>query len=86
MGRGILCNAYGVCYSKTEPLLEHHPVASPIVDSPLENPIWEPEVPGAIYLVRKSATERMPPRTEAAPAPRPGTSCLHCESWSHLCG
>ncbi|XP_037440139.1 uncharacterized protein LOC119308115 isoform X1 [Triticum dicoccoides] len=80
MGRGTLCNACGVWYSKNGTLPEHLPVSSPIVDSPLENPIWEPEVPGAIYLVRKSATERMPPRTEAAPAPRPGTSCLHCGS------
>lgn len=80
MGRGTLCNACEVWYSKNGTLPEHRPVASPIVDSPLESPIWEPEVPGAIYLVRKSATERRPPKTEAAPAPRPGTSCLHCGS------
>lgn len=80
MGRGTLCNACGV--GKTGPLLERRPAASPIVNSPLENPIWEPEVPGAIYLVRKSAAERRPhtARTEAAPAPGPGTSCLHCGS------
>ncbi|KAM0914810.1 hypothetical protein ACQ4PT_011284 [Festuca glaucescens] len=78
MRRGTLCNA---C-SKTGALPECRPAASPIVDSPLENPIWEPEVPGAIYLVRKSAAERRPHthRTEAAPAPRAGTRCLHCGS------
>uniref|UniRef100_A0ACD5XNR7 Uncharacterized protein n=1 Tax=Avena sativa TaxID=4498 RepID=A0ACD5XNR7_AVESA len=78
MGRDTICNACGV--NKTGALPERRPAASPI--APLENPIWEPEVPGAIYLVRKSAAERRPPapRTEAAPAPRPGTRCLHCGS------
>ena len=80
MGRGTLCSACEVWHSKTGALPERRPAASPIVDAPLENPIWEPEVPGAIYLVRKSAAERRPPRTEAAPALRPGTSCLHCGS------
>ncbi|KAM0882204.1 hypothetical protein ACQ4PT_032481 [Festuca glaucescens] len=78
MRRGTLCNA---C-SHPGALPECRPAASPILDSPLENPIWEPEVPGAIYLVRKSAAERRPHthRAEAAPAPRPGTRCLHCGS------
>ncbi|CAM0950146.1 unnamed protein product [Alopecurus aequalis] len=80
MRRGTLCNACGVWYSKTGALPERRPAASPIVDAPPENPIWEPEVPGAIYLVRKSAAERRPHRTEAAPAPRPATRCLNCGS------
>jgi hypothetical protein len=75
MGRGTLCNACS--------MPERRPAATPIINSPpLENRIWEPEVPGAIYLVRKSAAERRTPKTEAAPPPppRPGTSCLHCGS------
>uniref|UniRef100_A0ACD5Y5E7 Uncharacterized protein n=1 Tax=Avena sativa TaxID=4498 RepID=A0ACD5Y5E7_AVESA len=83
MGRGALCNDCGA--SEAGPLPERRPAASPIVDPPLGSPIWEPEVPGAIYLVRKSAAERRPPytpspRTEAARAPRSGTRCLHCGS------
>lgn len=74
MGRGTLCNACGVWYNKTGALPELVPV-----DPPVESPISEPEEPGAIYLVRRSAAERRPPRTEA-PAPRPATSCLNCGS------
>uniref|UniRef100_N1QV30 GATA-type domain-containing protein n=1 Tax=Aegilops tauschii TaxID=37682 RepID=N1QV30_AEGTA len=70
MWRGILCNAYWAWYSKTGTGPEHHPVASPIVNSLLESPTWEPKVHMAIYLVRKvSHEEASQDRSHASATP-----------------